>query len=295
MLLLANESYHTDCRRFGSEAAKTRAKQSQPIAQLHKQTQFYVYHPMALSFLMFRRWGLYVCGWLLVALPLVCHAQPQDHPVNVWYYSTNGDTGVTSFIQGTPIDQIDTTEGVYEYPAFPSGGPSGLQWRLDVSLSTIRIQQVVPPTTAPTTTTPFTDRLCMFFARDRDLVSAELLTPASDEYNDQDVVRYQVLPVGTTVIPDTTSSASFPLELQLQQGGLLVEFVNITAATRDVPSLEFVYQLESPPTSAPTAWGPTALPTILPGLGPPQPTLAPTKEEDMPTTSELFVIDYSCR
>lgn len=208
-----------------------------------------------------------------------CVAQSDllSHQVNVWYTWLGPGDDIATLAEQSTIQQVDTTNGEYEYTDVPElVPPSGMQLHLDVSTTHIRVEI----RQGPTSTTPYTDRLYVAFLWP--LLGADLLAPVSLPPE----ISFQALPLNALVPFKDPGDFGLVLEGSLDEGGLLVEFSNITATTVLPDLLEFTYQLEIAPSGVPTM-KPTFAPTFshyptlhpttstMPSMGPPSPTSSP--------------------
>ena len=219
---------------------------------------------------------LAVLAWLSA---LCCNAQGDllSHQVNVWYTWLGPGDEIATLAEQSTIQQVDTTDGEYEYTNVPElVPPSGMQLHLDVSTTHIRVEI----RQAPTSTTAYTDRLYVAFLWP--LLGADLLAPVSLPPE----ISFQALPLNTSVPFLDPGDFGLICGGSLQEGGLLVEFANISAASSLPDQLEFTYLLEIAPSGVPTmkptfaptfSQYPTLHPTtsMTPSMGPPSPSLSP--------------------
>eukprot|EP00977_Amphora_coffeiformis_P011363 scaffold2742_cov167-Amphora_coffeaeformis.AAC.13 len=220
-----------------------------------------------------------------------CHAQTdggeiRNHVVHVWHTSTDETTGITTLMEQSRVDMINTAAQAYEFSDFPNvrTPPSGMKFTLDVSLVDIRVEISTPPSS----TQPYTDRLYIYF--DSPFLAAILVTPASGLTAEElDVVTIDSFPPGAEYeleFVDPQIGLEVVLKPTLLMGGLVLEFANLTTATAvdDVLPLvmEFSYDLEIAPTASPTL-PPTDFPTPSPTTS--RPTLTAMPSVDTNTTS----------
>ena len=182
----------------------------------------------------------------------------RDHVVHIWYLWSDAVVPRT-IVQQKTVRQINNTVGAYEFDPFPELlSPSEMQFRIDVTLTNIRLDAIAQPTGN------YLDSLLVWF--ESPFVDATLLAPLTVPNG----LSFEVLPVGYLFqYMDPTFNFGGSLEPELRTGGFVMAF-NTTEQLAE--TLEFSYILDIAPTSTPTA-----RPTIAP-----TPTFAPTAA---PTTS----------
>ena len=209
---------------------------------------------------------LSLLAWAGTFGPLLrVQAEVFQHTVDCWYTSTQGNE--TFVYEAAVVTEFDDAPDVYEFVNVPKRGtPSGMQFRVNVDYSNIRIELTSPPTA-----NDYTESLYFWFQWP--MISYSLVKPST-------------LPTGVQLdrLPDDSliefldPDALFSLTAELDLGALQLSFDTQQAA--NFPTvIELTYQLNIGETASPTSMPTLSPSTALPTADTLSPSLMPVDED----------------
>lgn len=195
---------------------------------------------------------LALMAWVLAwpSSPLPVQANIVPYIIDCWYTSTEQGSSMNPTVlrEAAVVQEFDTAPDEYEFNNLPRiGSPSGMQFRVDVDMSSIRIELTSPPTPVvenndTTTAIYYTEEI--YIAFEDPLVSSTLISPMTTG------VDVETLPLNTTITPQDATNP-ITLNILLRTGAIRVTYDTFYAA--NFPTvLELDYALDLSDSEAPT-------------------------------------------